>query len=270
MACRMILVHLPNRIPGVTYVARLRVVGSFNMPAEGSIYYKTTIDGIVRFEGVPDNYYEVGISMINSVGAETTPEWQPVASYEIGKPVISVGSITGNGFQVTFTAVAGATGYEYSIDYGPWQSLGTVTPIVVSGKSAGQVVQVAVRAVIAGRRGYASETSAITTPSDGSPIFTINKIKTEKQGGLVTYDVLRIVVANALKSVGQTYTLTNGFTVGSKEVQVGDTYESIAAALVANLELKAQTNAATYSFVDFRDYSNAGKPDSTSSTFAVS
>ncbi len=270
MSCRMIFVHIPNRIPGVTYVARLRAVGSLNMPAEGSLYYKTSTDGVIRFEGVPDIYYEVGISMLNSVGVETIPEWEPVSSYDIGKPALTVSAITSTGFQVAFTAVAGATGYEYSIDYGPWQSLGTVTPIVITNKTAGTVVQVSVRAVLAGRRGYPSEVSAMTTPDNANPIASVIKIKTQVVGGLVVYDVLRLVIGNALKSVGQTYILSNGFEIGSKVVGGGDTYQTIAEALVNNLPIKAQTNAPTYSYVDFRDYANAGKPSSVTSEFEVS
>lgn len=270
MACRMILVHIPNRIPGVTYVARLRPVGNQNIPADGSAFYKTTITDTVRFEGVPDNYYEVGLSMLNSVGAETAIEWQPVASYDIGVPVLSVGSIIATGFQVTFTAVAGATGYEYSIDYGPWQSLGAPAPIAVTGLTAGKVAVISVRAVVAGRRGYKVDVSALTTPADGSPIYYMQRVRTMMNGGVVAYSINRLVIANALKASGQIYTLTNGFTIGSKTVGGGDTYATVAAALTEKIELVSQINEASYSYVDFRDYSSAGKPSSDPLMFSVS
>lgn len=270
MACRMILVHIPNRIPGVTYIARLRVMGSQNIPADGSIYYKVTTSDTVRFEGVPDNFYEVGISMQNSVGAETAIEWQPVASFDIGVPTLTVSNITGTGFQVDFTAVNGATGYEYSIDYGPWLSLGVPTAIVVANKTAGKVYRVDVRAVIAGRRGYIGTTSVLTTPGNANAIHYVERVKTVMNGGVVAYHLNRLVIANALKAVAQSYTLTNGFTLGSKVVGGGDTYATIATALTESLELKSQIDAATYSYVDFRDYADAGRSSSTPISFVVS
>ena len=270
MACRMILVHIPNRIPGVTYVARLRVVGSQNVPNEGSVYYRTTNTNTVRFEGVPDNFYEVGISMLNSVGAESVIEWQPVSSFDIGKPILAVGSITATGFEVTFAAVSGATGYEYSIDYGPWLSLGVPTPIVVSGQTAGNVVKVQVRTVVAGRRGYASEISALTIPANANPILTVKRVKTVMNGGLVAYDINRLVIGNALKAVAQSYTFTNGFVLASRVVGGGDTYATIIATLTSVLELKSQVDAASYSYVDFRDYSNSAKTSSDAISFVVS
>lgn len=270
MACRMILVHIPNRIPGVTYIVRLRVMGSQNLPADGSIYYKTTITDTVRFEGVPDNFYEVGISMQNSVGAETVVEWQAVASFDIGVPTLTASNITGTGFQIDFTAVNGATGYEYSIDYGPWLSLGVPTPIVVTGKTAGKVYRVDVRAVVAGRRGYIGTISVLTTPGNGNAIYYVERIKTVMNGGVVAYSLNRLVIANALKAVAQTYNLTNGFVMGSKVVGGGDTYATIATALTESLELKSQIDAATYSYVDFKDYADAGKSSNSAISFVVS
>lgn len=257
-----------NYDPSLNYIARLRVVGSQNIPVANTLYYTIPVNGTARFSGVPEDYYEVGISIINAQGQESPIHWETVVDSTVPLLKYSTSSISGTGFTLSWLAAAGVSNYEYQIDHGPWISTNDIS-VALTGLTAGKVYTFRARAVIGLKRGNSYLSAVITTPVDANPIKYIERIENRFEGGAFLSGINRLVIGNALKAVAQSYILTQGFTIATAIVDGGSTYKTIAEALTVKLIKLNAFDAAAFSLIEFVDYAGSGSFSVPSLTFSL-
>ncbi len=84
----------------------------------------------------------------------------------LATPVVSVGSITTNSIQFNWNAIAGATGYEISIDGGNTWTAVTTNSYTVMGLTQGQTVSIIVRAKAASACQTSANSNAVTATTN--------------------------------------------------------------------------------------------------------
>lgn len=246
-----------NYNSSLNYIARMRVVGNQNIPAAGSPMYTIPVGNTASFSGVPEDFYEVGISIVNAQGVESPIQWQPVCDSSIPLTVPLGSGISGTGFTMNWPAIPGATGYEYQIDHGQWISTPT-NQIVVTNLTANKVYAVKVRAVRGLARGHYTLNAVWTIDGSTAPIYYVERVEIRTLGGAYLSGINRIVIGVALKTIGDAYTLTDGFTVDSSVVGPSSQYPDVLAALTDKLIILEKYDGALFSYVEFVDYSDSG------------
>jgi hypothetical protein len=218
---------------------------------------------------VPDDYYEVGLCIINSQGIESPIKWEPVVDHTINITKPTVSAVTGTGFTVSWLAIAGASNYEYQIDNGPWIATTALT-LVLTELTAGKVYSVGVRAVIGVSRGKTSKVWGFTTPGNADPVFYVERIQARMLGGTYQSGINRLVIGNALKTSGLSYTLTQGFVLDTALVGGTSTFITVIQDLTDKLDVLASHDHVSYSVVEFADYAGSGSSSVPELSFVIS
>lgn len=263
MACKNINIHICNYESGITYQVRLRLYRSKNVPTAGSKYFKQTVLPDVTFEGISDKRYQVGLNKLIN-GIEDGILWEDVVDESVGVPVILYSSATGPSITLNWTAVAGATDYEYRIDNKEWQTLGNVLTKNITGLGYAELHKVEIRAIKGNSVSAPGKINVITfSNADNTGIQVENLYTLEKvcncEGEFEKYR-MRYFIGGGLKSQGSLYNIGYSYkgtttVIAFHAVVAGDTYKSVIKALASQLQavnksIVVEATGASFDIID--------------------
>ena len=179
---------------------------------------------------------------------------------------LSVGSITAtdDATSMTFswTAVSGALRYEYRVDGGEWLENGTLTNVVYTGASLGDLVEFQVRVVTASK-GYGAESSiavllsgdtpgATDAPSPPAPVEPADTLPVQVSNKRVSN-----ITNTAFRVLWDTATRATSYEYRHRET-IGGTWGAWQATTNARADISGLTQATIY-MVQVRSKNNDGE-----------
>lgn len=145
-SCRDIIINISGYDPTSTYLVQVRLVDSIAAYPVIPTYTKTATSPTVLFSGLPDAEYEVAIRRTCADGSVTPWLWQTVSSASCAVPVgYSIGSITGTGATLSYTAAGTGEAIQYRLDKKSFFVDGGASSQVLTGLTTGKVYEAEIR-----------------------------------------------------------------------------------------------------------------------------
>ena len=240
--CKLVTTVIADFNPAYQYIARVRPTGSGQIPEDGSPYYKAVTSNVVSFEGLPDNRWEIGIQVVIN-GTAGNIVWRE-ATDPIVPPVtgVAIGSITQTTAIPSWSAVAGASQYEYRVNGGVWTRTIALT-FTITGLVAGMVNTFEIRALMGYAVGLITKVHFQTYHNTGLPYSQVFTIQKQCFADNLTGYLQRYVIGNGMTANGTVYGLyynQDGATletIATTVKQSGDTLTSLIQRLSKNLAI---------------------------------